>query len=247
MPDEDRTINSSSPVADTRTSRLVSEQIARSLTEGRVDPCRMRAQREFERRQRGLDRDLWRECCRGKRYEGCTLDGFAGTDPRIVEARDRVAAFTRDIRAQVASCRNVILFGSTGTGKDHLLAVMLRAACQCGLRCHWTTGPEIALAFRASFTDDETERGVLARLCNPDVLGISDPFLAGVEFTAYQTQMLYAVVDRRYSSNKPTWITCNAPDRQAMDRELGVTIVDRLRDGAMVIQCNWPSYRKAGR
>jgi hypothetical protein len=52
-------------------------------------------------------------------------------------------------------------------------------------------------------------------------------------------------VDYRYSHRKPIWLTLNVADGAEAELRMGAQTVDRLRDGALVLFCNWPSYRKA--
>lgn len=56
--------------------------------------------------------------------------------------------------------------------------------------------------------------------------------------------MLFDLVDARYSRRKPAWVTLNCASRTEAEERIGVQVVDRLAHDALVVTCNWPSYRK---
>ena len=60
---------------------------------------------------------------------------------------------------------------------------------------------------------------------------------------AEQVQLL-DVIDLRYRLCRPTFIASNLPLAGIKDA-IGERAFDRLREGAKVLQCNWPSHRGA--
>jgi DNA replication protein DnaC len=82
-------------------------------------------------------------------------------------------------------------------------------------------------------------------MTRPNVLAISDPTPPLGELSDYQRSMLFRVVDRRYRDLRPTWVTINAADSAEAERKIAPNIIDRLAHGALVLRCNWPSYRRA--
>jgi hypothetical protein len=56
--------------------------------------------------------------------------------------------------------------------------------------------------------------------------------------------MLFRILDGRYNHLRPTWVSVNVSNRNELDERMGVTLAERLVDGALTIFCNWPSYRK---
>jgi DNA replication protein DnaC len=139
----------------------------------------------------------------------------------------------------------VIFFGTVGTGKDHLAAALLYAATDAGCLCRYTNGRELFARFRATMGDDaaENERKLVDDFAAPAVLAISDPTPPGSDMTAWQHDVLYRIVDRRYSLMRSTWITANLT-RETADAALTEPVWDRLQQGAEVFVCDWGSYRE---
>lgn len=80
------------------------------------------------------------------------------------------------------------------------------------------------------------------------ILWMSDIVPPTGPLTAYQQTTLFNLIDLRYSSVLPTWVTVNAVDAdEELDDLIGDQSADRLRDGALVLGCCWSSYRKIGR
>lgn len=182
---------------------------------------------------------------RGTRYESAQLDTFAVYDERQRAALDRVRKFCERMPSHFHDGRGLVLFGPCGTGKDHLLVASLRCAVfKHGYKPRWVNGMELFGELRDSIGEDRSERDVLRRYVEADILAISDPLPPFGGLTEYQASMLFRIIDGRYSRMLPTWATVNVRDgKEAVDR-MGAQIVDRLRDGAVQVECNWPSYRK---
>jgi DNA replication protein DnaC len=63
----------------------------------------------------------------GARYQSCTLQNFVCSSPSQRQAVAALEVYASDIVERLASGQNILLFGSCGTGKDHLLASLARA------------------------------------------------------------------------------------------------------------------------
>ena len=187
---------------------------------------------------------LWRE--RGSRYEKCTLEHFI---TRNAAQRKVVAAmmdYAADLRGYVGGGRGLLLLGPSGTGKDHLVAALFNPAVDARLSVKWISGALLFSRLRERIdSTGESERKLLEEFTLPNILAISDPVPVGCELTGYQRVMLYQIVDARYNNRRPCWVTINASSGAEVDAKLGAPIVDRLRDGALSLACDWPSYRKS--
>lgn len=145
-----------------------------------------------------------------------------------------------------ATAGNIVLYGSVGTGKDHLLAALLYAAAKVGLSAAWVNGQEVYSRFRDAMDTKTSEASLMADFVRPDVLGISDPIPPVVDPNkpaAWRTELLFRVLDARYRDMKATWVTCNAEDPKDAVAKLSEPVFDRLKDGAVLVPCFWPSYR----
>lgn len=140
--------------------------------------------------------------------------------------------------------QGLIFLGSVGTGKDHLMASMLHAAAEAGLRCSWVNGQEIFGQFRDRIDTGQRDEDYFRQLTLPAVLGISDPIPPVGSPSAWDINNLYRLVDRRYCACKSTWISLNAESTDEADRKLSEPVFDRLRESAEIFNCFWPSYRE---
>ena len=181
----------------------------------------------------------------GRRYsrERSSLDAFRLDHRQQVEAKATVANFIADYRFDLG----VVLYGSVGTGKDHLLAALLYAAADGGLTASWVNGQEIYSRFRDAMDSKVSEESIMRDFSTPDVLGISDPIppvIDPAKPSAWRTELLFRVLESRYRDCKSTWITLNAQSPEDAERKLSEPVFDRLKHDAVLIPCFWPSFRE---
>lgn len=180
----------------------------------------------------------------GSRYALATLANFQAYHPKQADVLARLAKFAENMPSLIGS--GVLLFGAPGTGKDHLLAALLKiATAKWGYRVTWWDGVDLAAEFRSLMNENSrtTEREFIRELVRPHVLAISDPVPPRGELSTYQLSTLREVIDLRYRDRKPIWITTNIDKRDDADAALSVPLMDRLKEGAVSIYCDWPSYR----
>lgn len=176
---------------------------------------------------------------------GVSFDSFdAETDAqrRVVQVLREFAANVSD---RIETGEGLLLFGPKGTGKDHLAICCLREAAKAGYTTFAEDGQSLFQIFRDAIQSEASEKDRIAVYTKPDVLLISDPIPVGASASDYQRTILWRIIDRRYRDLKPTWVTMNVTDPKEAEAKLGGQIVDRLRDGATAVRCEWPSYRKA--
>lgn len=190
---------------------------------------------------------------RGPRYEACRFANYeiGSEDQKKVVDRLRDFAASKD-----ALNRNVVLVGPTGTGKDHLLmALAHEVANQHGAVPLWVNGCEFySYLQRESFepgTRIHDEERVLTSVSasyfnerTTSILWISDPLPPSGVLSEFKQQGLFSVVDFRYSRLLPVWTTMNVANASEAETRIGTQTVDRLQDGALVLVCDWDSYRK---
>lgn len=184
----------------------------------------------------------------GKRYADCRVNNFRISDDRETCVRQSavVSALTEygdhaDTRIGIG--QNIVLFGPAGTGKDHLLVGMAWQACKFGHSVKWVRGCDFFGDTRDAMERELRERDFIREYTRPDVLVLSDPVPPSGGLSQFQAVTLFRIVDRRYRDLKPTWVTLNAVDREDAEKRIGVQTVDRLREGALSLHCNWESYR----
>lgn len=189
---------------------------------------------------------LWQGLVRGfgQRYSESTLDSFDIEHEAQRTVVERLREYADDIDKAIADGRNVILYGPPGTGKDHLLVALVRAAVATFHSVEWCDAQTLYGKFRDAIGADKSESSVMDELTRAGVLAISDPTPPLGELSEYQRSMLFRIVDRRYRDLRPTWVTINAADSKEAEQKIAPNIVDRLAHGALVLRCNWPSYRR---
>jgi len=212
----------------------------------------------------------WKETM-GERYHDCRLSNYTTKYELQKKVRDALVGYLRNIEANLAEGKNLVLYGSVGTGKDHLAAAVLNETGNVMLRRYeaWldevSRGNLIPLqatgSVRAILGDDlrawhkstwyarrgeETEADIVNKLSASAMLLLSDP-VTTVQHREQMESLLFAIIDRRYSTVRPTIITINAYDTENVTNLLGPRIWDRLQEVAEILHCNWPSYRQRGK
>jgi DNA replication protein DnaC len=148
------------------------------------------------------------------------------------------------LRELISAGQGVIFYGSVGTGKDHLMAALLYEAARQEVVCRWVNGQEVFGMFRDSIRAHGREDDLLRQLTEPKVLAISDPIPPAGTPTAWNLQLLYRLVDRRYRKLGSTWASPSAASIEDADAKLSAPVFDRLRERAVMPRCFWPSYRE---
>lgn len=182
----------------------------------------------------------------GERYRPdlAALDKFKVYHPSQPPVIARLTTLADGIGQFVKSASGLILHGTVGTGKDHLLAAMLYQAAMIPASCRWINGQELFGAFRDRIDTGQRDEDHFRELERPQVLGISDPVPPVGSPGEWDLRNLYRLLDRRYRAMKSTWVSVNATTPEEADDKLSAPVFDRLRDGAEILACAWPSYRE---
>ena len=171
-------------------------------------------------------------------------DGFELYHPDQGVALAAVKAFADGITARVEAGDGLLLHGPVGTGKDRLLAWLLYRAAWSGYAAAWVNGQTLFAESRDAMDTGRRESEFLAHWTAPRVLGISDPLPPAGAPSAWNLTLLGRLLDERYRALRPTWFTLNVAGSGEAERKLSAPVFDRIIDGAEVVPCFWPSYRK---
>lgn len=182
---------------------------------------------------------------RGERYRDCRLQNFERTTEKQAAAVHLLTGYCESIGDRIADGEGIVLYGPKGTGKDHLLVAVCRAAFAAGKHLVWQNGMDLFGDIRDRMDSGDSERALVNRLVAPDVLYLSDPVPPLGNLSDFQSSMIFRILDGRYSRRKPTWCSVNVSKGSELETRMGAQNVDRLRDGALAIHCDWPSYREA--
>jgi len=207
------------------------------------DPNR-RAPLEWELIRRAQnERTLF--ACRGRRYAGCKLGMFRAELPAQAVVVARAMEFAENLDVRIRAGQNLLLVGPPGTGKDFILAALMRQAVWAGRTVAWENGVELC----AAWSDQRRRRGAEAiatrELVIPSVLAVSDPLPPSGAMSRYEQRRWFGVTDARYSAGRATWATINATNATEIAAAMGRASWDRLRDSALVLVCDWASFRQS--
>jgi DNA replication protein DnaC len=219
------------------------ERVKRWPTTSQEQVDKMEAERKTRERQAMVDKIAAKV---GARYspERVRLDRFEVYDARQRVVLARVRECAANISEMIADGHSIILHGTVGTGKDHLLLALLYEAARAGFSCSWVNGQEVYGEFRDRMDTNRPENELLNELARPQVLAISDPIPPVGSPTGWNVGQLYRLLDRRYRAMTSTWVSLNALSVEDADEKLSQPVFDRLRDCAELLRCEWPSYRE---
>jgi len=181
----------------------------------------------------------------GKRYwpKRASLETYRVYDERQRIPLSRLQSVAAELSPETGG-RGLVIYGTIGTGKDHLLAAMLYRAIRAGLTCSWSNGLEIFASLRDVMDTDRGEASVMKQFTGPQVLGISDPVPpAEGKLTTWRAEVLVRIIDARYRELRPTWITMNGDSVADLKRKLTSPVFDRLQQDAEFVPCFWSSFR----
>lgn len=197
-------------------------------------------ERQIARVVAGLEYEMGRRYS----YARARLDTFEINDPKQQEVCERLKALTPQLIGRIEAGRGLVFLGIVGTGKDHLMAAMLYRAAMAGVTCKWVNGQDVYGQFRDRIDTGEREEDLLRLLTAPKVLAVSDPIPPASDPSPWNLQQLYRLLDRRYRALLPTWVSLNAMSVEDADAKLSAPVFDRIREGAEIFKCFWPSYRE---
>lgn len=182
----------------------------------------------------------------GFRYRESTFENYEVYDATQKQTVARLAAFAADMPEHLRGGGGLLLFGDPGTGKDHLIAALLKLAITLhGLEVSWFDGGVLFDQFHVALQapgDDEWRR-LVQELRRPHVLAISDPQPPQDALSPQQVRRLRDLIDRRYRDGKSTWLTTNIDQREYAERLLTRPVMQRLKESSALVLCDWPSYR----
>jgi DNA replication protein DnaC len=186
----------------------------------------------------------------GARYspDRACLDRFELYHPAQRAVLIQVKAFAARLPDALARGEGLIFYGPVGTGKDHLLAALLhQAAGKHSMAARWFNAQEFFASIRDRMSKGWEEGPFIQRWIQPQVLGISDLIPPMRDPSAWNIEVIYRLIDKRYGALKSTWVTVNAASEADAYESLSGPVFDRLQESSVVLHCNWPSYRERTR
>ena len=169
-----------------------------------------------------------------------TIESFEfGAQPGINEAlvRELLTGEFMDRR------ENVLLVGSSGTGKTHLATALGLAACREGRKVRFFGVTGLVTGLLEAREDRRLDR-LLKQLGRQDLLILDE--LGYVPFTKAGSELLFEVISRAYE-RQSVIITTNLPFEQWTEvcgsERLTGAMLDRLTHRVHIVEANGESYR----
>jgi DNA replication protein DnaC len=167
----------------------------------------------------------------------------------------KVKALAARLAESIGAGENLGLYGTVGTGKDHLAISLLRlAAAKHAVSAeYWSADRLEAHLAGESHGLGQRERDIARRLrrdykdLEAQVVLLSDPIRPSSDLPAWILNKLFNVIDRRYRELKSTWLTVNVRTENELKEKLSPQIFDRLSENCLFLACFWPSFRQEQR
>ncbi len=178
------------------------------------------------------------------RFARATLDSFVAEIPAQAEALQACRNFAQGFKP--CSGGGLWLIGPPGTGKTHLgSAVVAHVIRTIHHDASIHAVHEIMRMLREGFgrkdgEDRESTDDLIRRLGTQALLVLDEIGVA--RDSEWQREQLFAIVDERYRLERPTIVISNLSMAE-LKQVLGDRVYDRLREGAQVVPCAWPSHR----
>lgn len=204
----------------------------------REEKEQQRAEKECIGRWRGLVR------VHGKKYENCYFANYHQYDDSQKAVVKELESYAANVEERVAAGRNLILWGPSETGKDHLLMALARQTIKAGYHVHWECGLEIYAQMRQDIADNKSDSMVIRALKDIQILWISDPTSVDEsELKTFRGDSLYRLIDYRRNHMLPTWISMNAETMVDAEDMIGPQTMNRLTLDGLELHCNWERFK----
>lgn len=157
---------------------------------------------------------------------------------------EQTKAFTQSIKDDPKYCRNILFYGTWGTGKTHLAAAILNDLREAGVPCLFTTAQGLLDAIYDKIGQHQSTAVLMAKAADTRVLVIDDLDKLHIPQTTegkFQKKVLFDILDKRYKRKLPTIITMNEIDPAPY---VGDAIASRLQVGLITLQMNGKDLRQ---
>jgi hypothetical protein len=136
----------------------------------------------------------------------------------------------------------VCLTGTRGNGKTQIGVEAILATTLKGNSALFRTAQRMFMEFKGTFDDGakRTELQVLESLRRPSLLVLDE--IGQRTESEWENRTFFEVLNARYNDMSDTILTCNLT-LQELRQNLGPSLVDRMKEGGGMVECNWPSFR----
>lgn len=175
------------------------------------------------------------------RHEKSTFVNYQTNTQGQANALSQCLSYAQRI-AEKQTC-NLIMVGSTGTGKTHLACATATNLLKKGLKVRYITSEEVAQKIMNAWdreTKDQSEESVIYEIAQYDLLIIDE---YGLHDRDKRLELVHKVLTKRYNCKKATMLVSNFTLKK-LKEDLGDRLFSRFQhDGLALIECNWADQR----
>jgi DNA replication protein DnaC len=168
-------------------------------------------------------------------------DWIPATDS-AANAKSVITQFMREVsKSGGASWMPLVLAGSPGTGKTHLLCALVNNLAEYGVYSRYTTLQAMLADIKSAYsTPGVTEDEKISRYVLPDFLALDE--IDVMRGSDSDKALLFSVVNGRYNALKTTAVATNQMP-EALGEYVTERVISRLLENATTVRCDWPSAR----
>ncbi len=169
-----------------------------------------------------------------------TFDNFDGAkQPKAYQA---AKAFVSFLSADTHCRKNLVLDGTYGTGKTHLLAAVCNAALKSPkpITSLFATSADLFAVIQKRISDNEDFHGIIQKAVTTSLLVLDD--IDKTKWTEWREEIYFTIVDERTKRGLPTAISTNKLDE--LYKYVGGAVASRLKIGQIAIEMIGQDYRE---
>lgn len=234
------------PTHGAYTRRIVDIALPAGVAERFATRCQACAEAEQEQRKAKAEaaehsRRTAEKIAKGMippRFRSCTFDNYeAKTEPQ----KDALA-ICRGFADSADGSASLILLGRPGNGKTHLACAITNAILDAGHFAQFRTVLQAIRYVKDTYRRESlrSESEAMADLLKPDVLVLDE---VGVQMgTEHEKMVFFEIINERYQHCVSTVLVSNL-NADDLQKYLGERVMDRFREGGMIVPFTWESYR----
>lgn len=172
------------------------------------------------------------------------LGNWRATSAEQISALNSAKSFVANFPRIRTEGLNLILSGSTGTGKTHLICAIAQAVAELGFRVRYTTAADLVSDIRETWgSSDRSERGVIAGFIAADLLLVDE--IGATTASKDEVRLLERVFAGRYDDERPSVLASNL-EPAGLGVALGDRAYSRVAGKGREVIMKWADHRLSG-